>query len=388
LRVLDGLRGTAALSVVVYHLSQSSTEMAGPNALWLRHAYLAVDFFFCLSGYVIGYAYDERHGHMSVAAFIRARLIRLHPMVVAGVLLGLACYCLDPFSGTDPDHPWMEMQSAPLWKIAANVIGGLTMLPTWPLPNRFGAFFSLNNPAWSLMWEYVASGAFALLLWRMKRNRLTTCVALAALALSLSAYHSNGLVRGFAWGDATCGLIRLVFSFCTGLLLFRSRFVLKSRAGFGTLSLLLTLLFIGPCGSQNAHNWVYDLGTVTIAFPLLIAIGAGSSASGLAGSVCHVGGRISYPLYMVHHGVVMMFTNYIWSHPMGGQAQALSIGAITLALIGFSYLVLIYYDEPVRRWLTSSFAPRSAGAREISAPRAFSPGIREAAIESTRGIES
>lgn len=386
LRVLDGLRGTAAITVVVYHLWQSLMGTAPPDALWVRHGYLAVDFFFCLSGYVIGYAYDDRYGHLSVAAFLRARLIRLHPMVVAGVLLGLACYCLDPFSGNDPNHPWMEPQSAPFWKIAANVVGGLTMLPTWPLPNRFGAFFSLNNPAWSLMWEYVASGAFAFLLWPMKRNRLTTCVALAALAISWSAYRNNGLVPGFAWGQATYGLIRVVFSFCLGLLLFRSRFVIKSRAGFGTLSLLLILLFIGLRGPQWIHNWVYDLATVTIAFPLLIAIGAGASASGLIGSVCSVCGRISYPLYMVHHGVVMICSNYTWSHAIGMRAQALLNVALTLSLIGFSYLVLVYYDEPVRKWLTSRWARRSVQV-ETPTPRAFSPHLENAAVESKPGIE-
>jgi peptidoglycan/LPS O-acetylase OafA/YrhL len=370
LRVLDGLRGTAAITVVVYHLWQSSMGAAHPDALWVRHGYLAVDFFFCLSGYVIGYAYDDRYGFMSVAAFIRARVIRLHPMVVAGILLGLACYCLDPFSGSDPNHPWMEPQSAPFWKIAANVAGGLIMLPTWPLPNRFGAFFSLNNPAWSLMWEYVASGAFAFLLWPMKRNRLTTCVALAALAIGWSAYRSNGLVLGFAWGEATYGLIRVVFSFCMGLLLFRSRFVIKSRAGFGTLSLLLILLFIGLRGPQWIHNWAYDLAAVTIGFPLLIAMGAGARAPGLIGSVCSLSGRISYPLYMVHHGIVMMYANYNWSHAIGVRAQVLLNGALTLGLMGFSYLVLIYYDEPVRKWLTSRWARRAIP--ETPASRAFS----------------
>ena len=358
LRVLDGLRGTAAIAVVVYHLWQPLMGMAPPDALWLRHGYLAVDFFFCLSGFVIGYAYDDRYGRMSVAEFMRVRVIRLHPMVVAGVLLGLACYCLDPFSGSDPDHPWMEPQSAPLWKIAANVIGGLTMLPTWPLPNRFGAFFSLNNPSWSLMWEYVASGAFALLLWPMKRNLLISCAALAALAISVSAYHSHGLVLGFAWGEATYGLIRLVFSFLMGLLLFRSRFVIRSRAGFGILSLFLILLFIGPRSPHWIHNWLYDLATVTVALPLLIAMGAGAAASGLIASLCSVCGRISYPLYMVHHGVVMIWTNYSWSHAIGRQAQALSIVALALGLIGFSYLVLVFYDEPARRWLTLRWARR------------------------------
>jgi peptidoglycan/LPS O-acetylase OafA/YrhL len=371
LRVLDGLRGTASISVVVYHLWLPLLRVAPPDALWLRHAYLAVDFFFCLSGYVIGYAYDDRCGRMSVTAFIRARLIRLHPMVVAGILLGLLSYCLDPFGGSDPGLPWKEPQTTPFWKIAANVLGGLAMIPTWPLPNRFGSFFSLNSPEWSLMWEYVASGAFAFLLWPMKRSRLATGVALAALAMSLSVYRMNGLIQGFAWGEGTYGLIRLVFSFCMGLLLFRSRFVIRSRVGFCTLSLLLILLFIGPQGMYWKHNWIYDFATVTIVFPLLIAIGAGTSASGLIGNVCSVCGRISYPLYMAHNAVVLIWANYNWSHPIGGPAQALLIAALTIGLIGFSYLLLVCYDEPVRKWLTSRWARRPVQVLETPTSHAF-----------------
>jgi peptidoglycan/LPS O-acetylase OafA/YrhL len=56
---------------------------------------------------------------------------------------------------------------------------------------------------------------------------------------------------------------------------------------------------------------------------------------------------------MVHHGVAMISANYNWSHAIGVQAQGLLIVALTLGLIGFSYLVLVYYDEPVRKWLTS-----------------------------------
>lgn len=379
LRVLDGLRGTAAISVVIFHFQ--SVGNADPDGLWPRHAYLAVDFFFCLSGYVIGYAYDDRRGHMSVTAFMRARLIRLHPMVVAGLLLGLASYCLDPFSGSDPAHPWMQPQSAPFWKIAANAVGGLTLLPTWPLPNRFGAFFSLNTPEWSLMWEYVASGAFALLLWPMKRRRLIGLVALAAVALILSAYRLNGF-GGFRWGEASYGLIRLTFSFCMGLLLFRSRVLIKSRAAFGTLSLILILLFVGPHGQQWVHNWLYDLAVTMIASPLLVAIGAGASASGPIGTLCDVCGRISYPIYMIHYSVVAVFANYGWSHVMRAERQSWLIGALTLGLIGFSYFVLVFYDEPVRKWL-SRWAYRTAQVDAATAPSVAFRGAESPALKTT-----
>ena len=57
----------------------------------LNHGYLAVDFFFILSGFVIGYAYDDRWDRMSLADFFKRRLVRLHPPVVVGTLIGLRC---------------------------------------------------------------------------------------------------------------------------------------------------------------------------------------------------------------------------------------------------------------------------------------------------------
>jgi len=178
LEILDGLRGTAALAVLVFHFQELSLAFLSPDSLWLRHAHLAVDFFFCLSGYVIGYAYDDRHTCMSVPEFFRARLIRLHPLVVFGILLGLASYLFDPFKPAS--------QQAPLWMLAANVVGGSLMIPTWGLPNRFDIYFSLNIPAWSLMWEYLADIAFAVVLWRARKFSVMIVVALAAVRRWLS----------------------------------------------------------------------------------------------------------------------------------------------------------------------------------------------------------
>ena len=74
--ILDGLRGVAAMLVVAYHLFETYYHGA-PNQP-INHGYLAVDFFFVLSGFVIGYAYDDRWDKMSIWAFFKRRLIRLH----------------------------------------------------------------------------------------------------------------------------------------------------------------------------------------------------------------------------------------------------------------------------------------------------------------------
>lgn len=92
--ILDGLRGTAALLVLVYHIFEGLAFAAGVDTIsFMNHGYLAVDFFFILSGYVIGYAYDDRLASgMTAGQFIKRRLIRLHPMIIMGGLVGAAAY--------------------------------------------------------------------------------------------------------------------------------------------------------------------------------------------------------------------------------------------------------------------------------------------------------
>ena len=134
--MLDGLRGSAALLVVLFHIQGITVGWQGSKIL-LHHGPLAVDFFFALSGFVIAYAYDDRWGGMRVGQFLTLRLIRLHPMVILGVLLGFASYLLDPFAG--------QAQTAS-WRMVLVALGmGLLLLPTWPLPNRFGDTHTLNG---------------------------------------------------------------------------------------------------------------------------------------------------------------------------------------------------------------------------------------------------
>ena len=79
--LLDGLRGVAALMVIWYHIFEGYAFAGGSIIETFNHGYLAVDFFFILSGFVIGYAYDDRWGrNLTMKSFFKRRLIRLHPM--------------------------------------------------------------------------------------------------------------------------------------------------------------------------------------------------------------------------------------------------------------------------------------------------------------------
>ena len=167
--VLDGLRGIAALIVVIFHF----TEMIYPDYTKnpFGHSYLAVDFFFCLSGFVIGYAYDDRAGKISIRDFFYKRLIRLHPLVILGSVLGLLSFLFLPVAANPEKVSWMQLSIA--------FICSLFLIPCAPFPGRYGNLMPLNAPAWSLFMEYAANVIYALVLWRLNRRWLIAIVMIA-----------------------------------------------------------------------------------------------------------------------------------------------------------------------------------------------------------------
>src|ERR1700683_954016 len=157
--VFDGLRGSAAILIVIFHVFNYSFGWDTPLSL-MHHAYLAVDFFFGLSGFVVAYAYDDRWARMSILQFFRIRLIRLHPLVLVGATLGLLGYLLDPFGKA------INQTSAPMLLLA--YVHSLLLLPSPPVGGRQNESQALNGPAWSLMQEYLGNIAYALILRRLR----------------------------------------------------------------------------------------------------------------------------------------------------------------------------------------------------------------------------
>src|SRR3954467_15120146 len=117
--ILDGLRGIAALAIVTFHFMEWVYSDYSKN--FIGHGFLAVDFFFCLSGFVIGYAYDDRIKKMGITEFFKSRFIRLHPLVIAGSVLGLLAFLFDPFGG----HPELYSNS----KVLLVFVCSLLLIP-------------------------------------------------------------------------------------------------------------------------------------------------------------------------------------------------------------------------------------------------------------------
>ena len=350
--ILDGLRGIAALSVVTFHFME---WVYVPDKNFIGHGFLAVDFFFCLSGFVIGYAYDDRIGKMGVLEFFKSRLIRLHPLVISGSVLGLLAFLFDPFGG----HP--ELYSA--GKIILAFLCSLLLIPLPVIADRSFNLFSFNAPAWSLFWEYVANIVYAFVLYKIGRRYLVLLTLLSAVAICFVVFRSGNLVGGWSGPTFWDGSARISYSFLAGLLIYRSNLIIKNNLGFIGVALLLFLAFISP---SSKWNWLSEPLVVLFYFPLLIALGAGAMLKPGLKKVCLFLGKISYPLYMTHYAALWMFGNYYLSHKPGTMQLALIIICGLILLVGASYLVMVIYDIPVRKYLSDKrkerLAKQKAGA--------------------------
>ena len=114
--ILDGLRGVAALTVVLFHTCEA---YAGGSVFHqvINHGYMAVDFFFLLSGFVVAYAYDDRWGVMTQWEFYKRRLIRLQPMVIMGSVIGALLFRFQ----SAPMFPLVSV--TPTWKVIVVMLG-------------------------------------------------------------------------------------------------------------------------------------------------------------------------------------------------------------------------------------------------------------------------
>jgi peptidoglycan/LPS O-acetylase OafA/YrhL len=338
--ILDGLRGIAALSVVVFHFMEIAYPDYSKN--FIGHGFLAVDFFFCLSGFVIGYAYDDRIEKMGVKEFFKSRLIRLHPLVIAGSILGLLGFFFDPFGG----HP--ELYSA--GKIALIFLSSVFLIPFPAMEERFFNLFSFNAPAWSLFWEYAANLVYAFVLYKINRRLLLILSILSAVAICVVAYRAGNLMGGWSKDTFWDGCARICYSFSAGLLIYRFNWLIKTKLGFAGLSVLLLLAFLMPVFTWN---WLAETMVVLLYFPLLVALGAGTVLTDKIKKLCVFSGKISYPLYMTHYAALWIFGHYYSSHKVSTTELFYIITAGTLLLIGLSYLIMIVYDIPVRKYLTA-----------------------------------
>jgi peptidoglycan/LPS O-acetylase OafA/YrhL len=348
--VLDGLRGSAAFLIVVFHVFNYTFFFQGPFAL-VHHAYLAVDFFFALSGFVVAYAYDDRWTRMSIVQFFRIRLIRLHPLVLVGATLGLLGYVLDPFSKMR-NHTALPM-------LVLAYLTSLLLLPSPPVGGRHNESQALNGPAWSLMQEYLGNIAYAVILRRLRAVTLGIIFGVSGLCLVWVANSKGSLDGGWDYPNIWMAPLRLTVSFVMGLWLYRIHDRIRlPKMGLLVLSILLVVCFqmpVFPKLGEFSMNGLYDAACVLFLFPFIILCGAHSKAGPGMINLCKFSGHLSYPLYITHIPFVYVLAGFAWTTHPSLNVKLTWIFLLIPFQVTVAWLVLKYFDEPVRAWLTRRY---------------------------------
>ena len=353
--ILDGLRGVAAVMVVAFHIFEAHATSHFNQII--NHGYLAVDFFFVLSGFVIGYAYDDRWAKgMNIGTFFKRRLIRLQPMVVIGTAIGAICFYFQD------SVLWSGIRLVPIAKMLFFMLLGMLMIPvTTNFDIRgWGENYPLNGPAWSLFLEYIANILYALFIRKFSKIALSILVFAAGCALIQYAVTSpsGDVVGGWSLNgeQMRIGFTRLMYPFFAGLLLSRLNILKKVKNAFWLCSLLIIIaLSIPRIGNVETlwANGIYDSLIIIFLFPFIVWLGASGNVTGkYSTKICKFLGDISYPIYITHYSLIYIYTAWVANgkrsiYDTYGIALLVFFGSIALA-----YACLKLYDEPIRKWLS------------------------------------
>ena len=331
------MRGIAAIAVVVFH----SDSLFGIQIM--RSGYLAVDFFFLLSGFVIAHAYDPRLSRgMSFREFAVARMARFMPLYLVGALLGLLLEIVLLVTGSN--H--------------AQGVGQLVLFATLgllfvPLLKSGAELFPLNLPSWSLHHELVVNLLFAVF-----HRRLTMAVLLVVASVSCI-----GVISGVSfWGSSAFGpmsdhyavaLARAAFSFSVGVMIYRTqpwRSVLPPKAAM----FLIGALFLVP-----APPWLrpwFDLTTILVVFPLLLpSLAAYEPRTSFMTRASTFLGDMSYGLYALHYPLIWL---------VRGACDRVGLSSVLCGFLLVIFLPLACavierrFDFPIRRWIGRSILTR------------------------------
>ena len=365
--LLDGLRGVAALIVIWYHVFEGYAFAGGGTIDTFNHGYLAVDFFFILSGFVIACAYDDRWSKgFTMTNFFKRRLIRLHPMVVMGAVLGVISFYLQGCVQWDGTHVAISM-------VMLSLLCTILFIPAMPglgyEVRGNGEMFPLNGPCWSLFFEYIGNILYAIFIRRLSTKVLTVLVVLLGIALAsfaifdVSGYGNLGVGWTLDGVNFVGGLLRMLFPFSMGMLLLRVFKPIKIRGAFWICTVIMVALLSVPFieGTEPiCANGVYEAFCIIVAFPVLLWIGAsGTTTDKSSTNICKFLGDISYPVYVVHYPIMYLFYAWLIKKQLFTFAETWQVALCVYALsILIAYLCLKLYDEPVRKYLAKRFLKR------------------------------
>ncbi len=343
IRPLTGIRGLAALYVVIYH--SKLLTWSGPPTAFVQHGYMAVDLFFVLSGFVMAMSYGAMFaGEFSFrdyGTFLIRRLARIYPLyLLVTCSFGLAMMAnLIDLDGLRP----------PVWRtLLANVL----MIQAWGLAQ------SIPHPAWSISTEWAAYLIFPVLaagvLFSRWRRSLFLCalafVAVVALALAPNPFPTLWRAGPLDvwWHGSLLPLVRCLAEFSLGLAAYRAagRADVQRIARHWGVALALTVAVVLMLTVRNT-----DIGIVALLPPFIVslAVGRGPVQALLGWRPVFVVGELSYAIYLLHPRLARM------SHPLAavltpslGTDLAWRISFVVMLFAG-ACLAHVLVERPCRR---------------------------------------
>jgi peptidoglycan/LPS O-acetylase OafA/YrhL len=340
--VLDGLRGVAAIAVVLFHSYKHGGIV--PNGP------LAVDLFFMLSGFVIAYSYDERlRSGMSRSDFVARRIIRLYPMVLAGALGGIVLALVHNLMSPGSGYPLPDLAAS----------GGLSLLVLPYLGSGIDEkAFSFNPPLWSLFFELLANFAYVIFAKRMTNTVLAVIIVLGVVGVGL-----GGALGGGGKGDILLGVPRVASGFFGGVLLFRlwrAGRLPKAAGNFWLLSAALLAIFAIPL---PIGGWLYAPCFVVFLAVIILAANAKASASK---KLCQWLGEASYPLYLLHWLTLYIFAFAGTKVGLVGKRYWIVVAVHLVCAPLIAHLAARYYETPTRNLLSRLWKATSRKVSPVS----------------------
>ena len=346
---LDGIRGIAAIAVLLFHCGSTLDE---PRMM--GHGALAVDVFFVMSGFVVDRAYGARlRAGWPRRAFAAARAARLYPLYAAGLLLGAALQIVQ-FA--------LQGRTVPVGALVFVMLAGALLAPL--IGGDEQQVFPLNGPAWSLMTEALMNVAFGLKpLWGPRL--LGTAVGCAALGLVLAAIDGVSLLQGGRSDHLWVDILRGVFGFGAGVLISKAvgRWGMPMLRGRWATAAAVAILGTMLLPRTRADLW-FDPLAILLLCPATILLGtAHSPSTGAVRRLCARLGALSYPLYIVHAPLLKLAAEV--TPPTSGRLAS----PRALAVSGAAALGLVLAGV-IARWVEPRLPRRLAQGRDAGRPAA------------------
>ncbi|MBU6257220.1 MAG: acyltransferase [Burkholderiales bacterium] len=355
IKALTSLRGIAALAVVMQHFSRTAQDHC-PSVIpsLVPHGYLAVDFFFVLSGYIMCYTYLSKFkqgGWSAYGPFLQRRAIRLLPLN-AFITLALLLAGWLSIGATGTNMFFGEL------RYPIDIVTNLLML------QGLGLGHNMNAPSWSVSAELMAYVTFPLLIYAVfSRRRVVVGLALlAALALLLKIALASPRL-GLAADDPVGGAMRCFSEFTLGMLVYRwtgdqswAQRLGGDRVTAALLaaSVLLLLLRI-------------DL-FIALSFPLVVgavSCNRGRVATLLSHPALHLLGQISYSLYLIHNAfrpIATLILVTLHPAPLNMAGALLFAFVASLAVLPFAWLTYRWIEQPSRTFLQRRLFARASSS--------------------------